>query len=354
MKKTLLMFASLLGFLPNAPYLLHAWRNSRLDSLDWIFYTLSVPAAVWVARENKPEKCDHWGWLLLTPAAFLLAGRSLHNINAASVLGSVWFVWSVIWILGGWHFAYRWLPVFLILTLGTPSLTYQLSQWAMISVSWAIVLKFMLASAGFLWIFCNGHFRWRLRKESAFFLAAALFSALLLRSKDFYFTGRSFVPDYSLRVGRFVGRSITPDAETRRFFATSDVQQYRYAVGDSDLAVLSVHCGDNIHEIHPASHCLRTSQWKVESEKPYFLQPDFAVTEIEAQKGPIRILVWVWYSGREFSSPSFFGFRRHFRPGGDYYTCQISIPVTTEVAESRKLLLEFVNALSHEVNHDGL
>ena len=96
------------------------------------------------------------------------------------------------------------------------------------------------------------------------------------------------------------------------------------------------------------------SQWKVESEKPYFLQPDFAVTEIEAQKGPIRILVWVWYSGREFSSPSFFGFRRHFRPGGDYYTCQISIPVTTEVAESRKLLLEFVNALSHEVNHDGL
>ena len=142
--------------------------------------------------------------------------------------------------------------MFLILTLGTPSLTYQLSQWAMISVSWAIVLKFMLASAGFLWIFCNGHFRWRLRKESAFFLAAALFSALLLRSKDFYFTGRSFVPDYSLRVGRFVGRSITPDAETRRFFATSDVQQYRYAVGDSDLAVLSVHCGDNIHEIHPA------------------------------------------------------------------------------------------------------
>ena len=107
-----------------------------------------------------------------------------------------------------------------------------------------------------------------------------------------------------------------------------------------------MHCGDNIHEIHPASHCLRTSQWKVESEKPYFLQPDFAVTEIEAQKGPIRILVWVWYSGREFSSPSFFGFRRHFRPGGDYYTCQISIPVTTEVAESRKLLLEFVNALS--------
>lgn len=354
MRKHFLVFVSLLGFLPSISYLLHTWRYSRLDSLDWIFYVLSVPAAIWVARENKPGKSDLWGWLLLMPAAFLITGRNLHNINAASVLGSVWFVWSVIWILGGWNFAYRWIPVFLIMTLGTPSLTYQLSQWMMISVSWAIALKFVLVLAGFLWIFCNGHFQWQWRKESVFFLAAALFSALLLRSKDFYFTGRSFIPEYSLQVGRFVGRSLTPDAGMRRFFTTSDVQLYRYAVGDSDLAVLSVHCDDNIHEIHPASHCLRTSQWVVESEKPYFLYPDFAVTEIEAQKGPVRILVWVWYSGREFSSPSFFGFRRHFRRGKEYYTYQISIPITTAVAESRKLLQEFVNALPHEVNHDCL
>ena len=183
MKKKLLMFASLLGFLlPNLDYLLQAWRHSPLDSLDWIFYLLCIPAAVLALRGIRPGKCDHWAWLLLLPALFLLAGRSLHNVNAAGVFGGVCFCWSVMWLFGGWNFVCRLLPAFLIAALGTPSLTYQLSQWMMISVSFAKGIKFAMAAVGFLWICCNRRFDWNWKKERVFFLAACLFSALLLAS----------------------------------------------------------------------------------------------------------------------------------------------------------------------------
>ena len=53
---------------------------------------------------------------------------------------------------------------------------------------------------------------------------------------------------------------------------------------DTDM-VLAVKCGGDIHEIHPASHCLRTSSWVVNSEKILYLQDNVAVTEIDAAKG---------------------------------------------------------------------
>lgn len=351
MKKRILLLASLLVFLPNLAYLFQAWRSSRLDSWDWIFYLLSIPALIWSARETTLKKHDHWGWLLLLPAAILLFGRSWHQINAFGVLGSVALGWSMSWIFGGWEFAFRLLPAFLILTLGTPSLTYQMSHRMMIPITETLILKFALAAVGFLWIFCNKRYGWLLKKSSMFFIAASLFTALLLGSKELYFTGRSFIPEYSLQIGRFVGRSIQPDANTRHFFATSDVRQYRYAVEDIDISVLAVHCGKDIHEIHPASHCLRTSQWEIESEKLFFLYPDFAVTEIKARKRAVHILLWVWYSGKEFSTPSFLGFRRHFRPGEDCYTYQISIPIQEkESTRERKILQEFVITALQEQN----
>ena len=117
---------------------------------------------------------------------------------------------------------------------------------------------------------------------------------------------------------------------------------------EQEISILAVKCGNNVHEIHPASHCLRTSRWVVNSEKIHLLRHDFAVTEIEANKANTKFLIWVWYSNDEFSTPGFLGFRRRFRPNGNFYTFQISVPVRSDVETARKFLQEFISVLPQE------
>ena len=88
--------------------------------------------------------------------------------------------------------------------------------------------------------------------------------------------------------------------------------------------------------------------WTVHSEEIFYLQDDFAVTEIEAQKGGNRILVWVWYSSERFSTPGFLGFRRHFKPGGNYFTYQISVPLYGSITAGRNELKNFMLVLKRK------
>ena len=346
MIKKLIMAASPLILLYNAGYLLDAWSNSRLDRWDWIFYLMAIPAAVWSLREFRPDKWDYKALFVLAFTLLLAAGKDLHNTNALCVAAAAGVVWSLVWLLGGWGIAYRALPAVCLLLLGTPSSTYQLALLVSAPVWVAIMLKILLAVLCFVWIWCNRNFGWILKAGDLFFAAAFTVTAfVLVHSEEIYFKGESFVPSFRLHAGEFYGRNIEPDENTKSFFAASDVAQYRYMFNEYDISVLSVHCGSNVHEIHPASHCLRTSQWEINSEKVLELHPYFAVTEIDAEKGNRRILVWVWYSSDEFSTPGFIGFRRHFRPGGNYYTCQISVPVYEEVGASRDVLKKFLNTL---------
>ena len=166
-----------------------------------------------------------------------------------------------------------------------------------------------------------------------------------MHTKELYFEGKSFIPEFSVHCGDFWGRNILPDENTKRFFITSTVRQFRYTEKNTDVSVLAVQCGRNIHEIHPASHCLRTSFWTIHSEKILYLHDQFAVTEINAQKGADHILVWVWYSNETLSTPGFLGFRRHFKPDGTYHTYQISVPLYRDVESSRAVLEKFVKSL---------
>ena len=249
-------------------------------------------------------------------------------------------------MLGSWSAAYRILPAAVILFLGTPSSSYQFSLLLMCPVYLAWALKFLLAVLCFGWIWYNKRSETVIRRGTLCFLAALAASGLLLlHSKELYFEGRSFIPEFPAHCGDFYGRTIQPDENTKRFFATSTVKQYRYTKNNVDISVLAVKCGRDIHEIHPASHCLRTSMWTVYSENILYLQDNFAVTEIEAKKGTDHILVWVWYSSETFSTPGFLGFRRHFTPGGNYYTCQVSLPLSGTVENTRDELKKFMQAL---------
>ena len=343
------IFLILLSFLPlvlHSPYLLQAWRGSRLDHWDWIFYLLSIPAAVWAFRGEKRGKADFYALLLLVPAFVLTAVPSLHHINALSIIAAVLVVFSAAWLIYSWRFAYRMIPAAAILLLGTPSSSYQLSLLLMCPVYLAWGMKFLLAVLCFVLIWCNKRFELHVKRGTLFFLSASLLTAfVLMHTRELYFKGKSFIPDFPTHCGDFWGRRIQPDENTRRFFATSTVRQYRYTRNNSDISVLAVKCGSDIHEIHPASHCLRTSMWTVNSEKTVSLQENFAVTEIDAQKGSVRMLVWVWYSSDEFSTPGFLGFRRHFKPGGNYYTYQVSVLVYNSIGQSRSELQNFIRLL---------
>ena len=349
MLKVVLLLLSSVPLVCHVPYLRQAWNGSRLDQWDWIFYLLSIPAAVWVLRGKKMGKCDFYALFLLIPALFLSVTTPVHQVNAIGVAASVGVIFAAIWLLTSWQVAYRILPAAVILLLGTPSSSYQLSLLMMCPVWLAWAVKFFLAVVCFIWIGLNKRYDLQINKGTLFFSAAVLGSCLLLlHSRELYFEGKSFIPEYSTHAGDFWGRTIVPDENTKRFFATSTVRQFRYTKDNTDISVLSVRCGKNIHEIHPASHCLRTSMWTVHSENILYLSDNFAVTEINAQKGKNNILVWVWYSSDELSTPAFLGFRRHFKADGKYYTCQISIPVYENIEKSRSVLKKFVNSLKQE------
>ena len=346
MIKYLLALLSLLPLFIHSPYLMQAWRGSRLDHWDWIFYLAFVPAAVWAMRKEKWGKCDFYALPVLVAMLLLTAGKSFHHINALAVVSAVGVSFATVWLLGAWQLAYRVLPAAVILLLGTPSSSYQLSLLMMCPVYMAWATKFILTILCLVWIWYNKRSGIVLKRGTLCFSAAVLASGfLLLHTRELYFKGISFIPEFTNHCGDFWGRKIEPDDNTKRFFATSTVRQYRYTNCNVDISVLAVKCGKNIHEIHPASHCLRTNQWTVDSEKILYLQDDLAVTEIDARKGSAHILVWVWYSSDKFSTPGFLGFRRQFKPAGNYYTYQISVPMYKSVEASRNELKKLVQAL---------
>ena len=352
MKKYILIFASFLGFLPNVRYLYQAWSHSRLDSFDWIFYLIGLGAIIWGMKDNRPGKLDFSALVTAFISLLLIVGKNYYHVNALSVLGSIGFAWSISCFVGGWAFGYRLLPGFCILVLGTPSSSYYMAKLFMISASVCIIFKFVLAVIICGGVYLNQRYKFLPRKGSCFFVGLSVFTLILiLHAKELYFSADSFIVKFKLQVGEFIGRSIIPDANTKRFFATSEVKQYRYFGENSEIAVLAVRCGRNVHEIHPASHCLRTSRWEILSEKIFFVNDKLAVTEIEAVKNSTHILVWVWYSSEEFSTPAFLGFRRRFRVNGvgNYYTYQISVPIIESADASRKVLQNFISTLKQEV-----
>ena len=346
MIKYLFILVSFFPLFFHFPYLFQAWSGSRLDHWDWIFYLASIPAAVWAARKESLGKCDFYALILLIPALVLTLLPSLHHINALSVVSGIGVIFSAVWLLGSWQFSYRILPAVFLLLLGTPSSSYQLSLLLMCPVFAAWGIKFLFAILCFGWVWYTKRTGYVMKRGTLCFSAAAILTGLLLlHTGELYFEGTSFIPEFPAHCGDFWGRTIQPDENTKRFFATSTVKQYRYTKNNVDISVLAVKCGRDIHEIHPASHCLRTSMWTVCSENILYLQDNFAVTEIEAKKGTDHILVWVWYSSEKFSTPGFLGFRRHFTPGGNYYTCQVSLPLSGTVENTRDELKKFMQAL---------
>ena len=99
MKKYLLILLSFLIYIPSANYLIQAWESSRLDSYDWIFYLLTIPAAAWSVYKNRCEKSDWKAVFIAVPALIAALLKNFHYVNALSIIGCAVFVWSTTFCL---------------------------------------------------------------------------------------------------------------------------------------------------------------------------------------------------------------------------------------------------------------
>lgn len=339
-----------------APYILQAWMRSPLDAFDVVFLPLSALTLAWAVVKlhaaDIPYHLNKRALFLLVPATLLLICAAIMRINAAAVALSIAFWWLVCWTFRGWQYAWRLLPVFGILGLITTSGTFWICYFTGSDVSsvHGFKIAFAVTMLGLEYAAIEWNFRLRARTFCSF-LAGFVVTFAILELKAHTGSYRPFSPEFtSDSAPGFIGRELPNSADVRWFFRTSDAHFFRYADALGPVSALQVNVGNNIHEIHPAALCLRSGGWDIISEKPCEVTikgKQIQVSEIQAEHGPARILVWVWYSSYDFSTGSFISFRRYtgLKKGKDWRTYQVSVPLGESRASARQRLLRF---LSHQ------
>ena len=82
MKKLLLTVFFVIPLCLHVPYLINAWRYSRLDQFDGIFYLVGIISFIFSIKKEQAKKCDYWSLFLLFPMLFLSLTTPFHHINA--------------------------------------------------------------------------------------------------------------------------------------------------------------------------------------------------------------------------------------------------------------------------------
>lgn len=334
------------------PYIVNAWQSSPLDSIDWIFPILSMVMALIVIVTSEPA----WKYRVKTAmvgAAFCAIGflvfTFVGSTNAIAIVFAIGFWWCILWTLLGWRQAFTLIPSFAILLLGTPSSTYWLCFFLGLSTVQAWILKIVIAIICSVLTILIIRYRWCWCQMNTLFIIAMLGAVIILfQIKSVTRTYSPLLLGYETTTGDYISREPAPDDSFKRFFVTSDAHNYEYASSLHIYNLLSVTCGNDIHEIHPASHCLRSSGWQISSEQITEITIKghrFGVTEVEASRGPNYILVWVWYSTPHLSTGNFLGFRRLWDAKDGWKTYQLSVYNNNDRELSRKALVDFIETI---------
>ena len=244
------------------------------------------------------------------------------------ILAGTWFWWTGIWFFCGWKAAWATLPAFGALSLGCTSTTFLMCRHLLIQPQTALFLKIgaaILCAAVCAVLVLTDYV---MKREVFWFLLAA--GAILtgtLTSRGTGKTAAAFRPDLKLAVEGFTTTETPLTEDTIRFFEGTTVHQYTITDGVFRASILEVKCGNDIHKIHPASHCLRSSGAEILSESVVMhTMPDgrsLPVTEIRSMLRGTPILTFVWYTGPEETMGSFYTFRRKWSPSEPWYSYQI-------------------------------
>ena len=266
------------------PYLWRAWETSPVDRAHLKFFgvlaLIAVAAGCAVFRRLRfairPGGVAAAAFFAVAVLMFALG--VYRDVNAIKLLAGVCILWSAAWGLFGHVAAGIFAPAALLAFLAVPGTLY--------------------------WL-----------QNASFAFAPPPCAA--------------FTPEFTEdSQNGMLGRELQPTADFSRFFRTSSARQFMYATPSNSIWVLAVRVGDNIHEIHPATHCLRSAGWRVESEKLFRMRHpaggEFEVDEAVVESLDGKMLVWIWYSSDDVSTGSFLTFRRMYSAAAPWRTYQVS------------------------------
>ena len=335
------------------PYTVHSWRSSPMDRLNWIFFLAFLLVAACgtpaIMDSVKQRKLDWFALLAAAAAAVLYATGVMKQIYMIRIMAGTWFWWTGIWFFCGWKAAWATIPAFGALSLGCTSTTFLMCRHLLIQPQTALFLKLgaaVLCAAVCAVLILTDYV---MKREVFWFLLAA--GAILtgtLVSRGTGKTAAAFKPDLTAAVEGFTMTETPLTEDSIRFFEGATVHQYAITDGVFRASILEVKCGNDIHKIHPASHCLRSSGAEILSESVVMhTMPDgrgLPVTEIRSRIHGTPILTFVWYTGPEETIGSFYTFRRKWSPSEQWYSYQIVTEVYDGREDSaRKFLLDLLS-----------
>lgn len=334
-------FLAGIPFFCTLPYSVHSWRISPMDRMNWIFFLvflLTAACCVPAVHDSvRRSKTDWFALLAAAAAAVLYATGMVKQIFIFRILAGTWFWWTGVWFFCGWGAAWATIPAFGALSLGCTSSTFLLCRHLLIQPQTALFLKFgaaTLCAAVCAVLMLTGYI---MKREVFWFLlaAAAILTGTVL-SRGPEKTAAPFRPDLNAPVEGFMTTETPLTEDTIRFFEGAEVHQYTISDPLFQSSILEVKCGDDIHKIHPASHCLRSSGAEILSESVVVhTLPDgrsLPVTEIRSRIRGTPALTFVWYTGPEETVGSYYTFRRKWSKSQQWYSYQI----VTRVYEGRE------------------
>ena len=346
-------FLTGIPFFCTLPYTVHSWKTSPMDRMNWIFFLAFLLVAACgtpaVMDSVKQRKLDWFALLAAAAAAVLYATGVMKQIYMIRILAGTWFWWTGIWFFCGWKAAWATLPAFGALSLGCTSTTFMLCNRFLIQPQTALFLKIgaaiLCAAVCAVLVLTDYVMK---REVFWFLLAAGAILTCTLVSRGTGKTAAAFRPDFKVAVEELTTTETPLTEDTIRFFEGATVHQYTITDGVFRASILEVKCGDDIHKIHPASHCLRSSGAEILSESVVMhTMPDgrsLPVTEIRSRIRGTPILTFVWYTGPGETIGNFYTFRRKWSPSEQWYSYQI----VTEIYDgkedaARKFLLDLLS-----------
>ena len=352
----LLPLAGLLPLLAESAYLASTWRHSPLDRLNWLFLLAALLGGI-AGHFLLPATCrkvafDVRALWLVGAAVALLILAFLLRIHVFCQIAACLLTWGLAWLVHGWEYAWKTLPLLILALLGVTGALYWLDF--LLGRFLPIGKGIHLALGGLCCIWGLAQLHWNYCPP----VSSLLFSLLVICGLGLSLlrTGQSqTAPPHILTLAPdafppSLGREIPLSDSDRRFFAGCRCSRWCFASAEQPekiIELLAVEDIGDIHSIHPARHCLRVNGFRILEAKIRNVAPDGApplhVEEMSVANTDGNTLYgWIWYSNSAFSTPSYVLFRLKWRMAAmDWHAYQLFVE-EKDMEAGRKILQSLI------------